>query len=49
MRNSQPYCELKKFVFDAKDAVKNPYLQVRWVYKQKLFLEGYAQKILTLI
>jgi len=32
MSNSDPYCELKKFIFDAKDEVRNPYFQVRWVY-----------------
>ena len=31
MSNSEPYCELKKFIFDAKDEGRNPYLQVRWV------------------
>jgi len=25
MSNSEPYCELKKFIFDAKDKVRNPY------------------------
>ena len=32
MSNSEPYCELKNFIFDAKDEVRNPYLQVQWVY-----------------
>jgi len=28
MSNSKLYCELKNFIFDAKDEVSNPYLQV---------------------
>ena len=32
MSNSEPYCELKNFIFDSKDEVSNPYLQVQWVY-----------------
>jgi len=31
MSNSEPYCELKQFIFDAKEEVSNPYLEVRWV------------------